>query len=538
MRTSSSFLTVAFFILTTGSVHAATINAATCNGSDVLAAWNAAANGDTIQIPAGSCTWSSTLRLNSQTSRVKMVKLIGAGTDASTGTRITAGASGEILEIWLSNNISSLEISNIRFIQGSSWTNSDEEAVWAITLNGHADTQTSLFRIHHNVFVQKATGDNCCPGGNIVNSILVGGANSYGSPDNGHPYIWGLFDHNTWQGNVSFQAVDVLPRNDTQADGTGIYGGGTGNLGHLAWRDWLIADHQGTWRNVFFEDNNFTAAGLQVSQAALDTGTGGTIVARYNTFTNTWMSGHGPDTLGGARGTKWTEVYNNAFLTKATTNCGWVMATMYKSGTGVTYNNTFWDGSHRGASNSHGIAAGGCTFTTPVFMSLTYRRSEGTSYGARPCQSCACGDETTSTCDNKDMTGDPGKGRICWDQTGSRRGANNSGRTLGYAFAQEPVLYWNNKWADTSSLIAPGIYGDDPPTDTQVAAYLQERREYISDASCNGHMGETICSTFWDAVALKKKSYTAYTYPHPRTTDTSGTPALTKPDAPENLTVK
>ncbi|MBI5181522.1 MAG: hypothetical protein HZA06_01265 [Nitrospirae bacterium] len=52
---------------------AATINATSCSASDVQTAINAASDGDTVSVPAGSCTWSSRL------SFTKGITLQGAG---------------------------------------------------------------------------------------------------------------------------------------------------------------------------------------------------------------------------------------------------------------------------------------------------------------------------------------------------------------------------------------------------------------------------------------------------------------------------
>jgi hypothetical protein len=68
-------LALCFFQIQTGG--AATISAAGCSQSAVTAALSSAADGDTIDVPSGSCSWSS-LRIR------KQVKVSGAGMDAST----------------------------------------------------------------------------------------------------------------------------------------------------------------------------------------------------------------------------------------------------------------------------------------------------------------------------------------------------------------------------------------------------------------------------------------------------------------------
>lgn len=64
-------------LLTCSISHAATVNAASCSQSDVASAITAASAGDTVQVPAGSCSWTSL-------SITKAVHLKGAGIDVTT----------------------------------------------------------------------------------------------------------------------------------------------------------------------------------------------------------------------------------------------------------------------------------------------------------------------------------------------------------------------------------------------------------------------------------------------------------------------
>src|SRR5271156_3010348 len=67
-----------------------TINAASCNASDVQAALNSVtADGTTVNIPAGSCTWTSTVTYNQAFSTV----IQGQTVVTFTGTPGTSGYS-------------------------------------------------------------------------------------------------------------------------------------------------------------------------------------------------------------------------------------------------------------------------------------------------------------------------------------------------------------------------------------------------------------------------------------------------------------
>jgi hypothetical protein len=66
---------VLLLILLPAFASAATINAASCSYNDVSSAINSAQRGDTVLVPAGNCTWNSTLTIT------KGITLQGAGVD-------------------------------------------------------------------------------------------------------------------------------------------------------------------------------------------------------------------------------------------------------------------------------------------------------------------------------------------------------------------------------------------------------------------------------------------------------------------------
>src|SRR5262245_10203780 len=66
-----------FVCLGANGARAATIQAQGCNSSQVAAAINSAADGDTVVVPAGTCTWTSPLTIG------KSITLQGAGADAT-----------------------------------------------------------------------------------------------------------------------------------------------------------------------------------------------------------------------------------------------------------------------------------------------------------------------------------------------------------------------------------------------------------------------------------------------------------------------
>jgi len=519
--------TITFSVSTPGGGNI--INAASCNAPDVQTAINSASDGDTIQIPAGACTWSAGVSINSATLRTKMVKLVGAGTDASTGTRITSTVTPAITA-WLDRNLTGLEISNIRFIQNTAQT-SDEP--WVIKLNGNADTNSSLFRIHHCYFQYKPIPIPCDANSanwGSGNPIVVGGLNSYKyTYDKNHPYIWGLIDHCTFKNNVTFQAIDIMPLYTWIYDGDS-YPAYTYS-GNGAWRDWDLSEHQNSWKNVFVEDSIFDADDWNrcTSSAIMDGLGGAAYVFRHNFVKNTWIANHGFEA--GERSAKWQEAYNNIFVLD-TTGSYFTGGTNSRGGTGVIYNNEFYDASRKGPWSFPGLTQ---TNVSPVatgiyskYIGLQYYRGNGLGItpGADPCSSRYCGTDSVVGCDNKDHTGGSDNGWICGDQIGAKKGPAEPTFTFGYRWATEPYFEWNNNY---TSAVHFSIAGGE-------VVYVAERRDYINANSCAGHMGEPICSSFWDDVNGKKKNYTAYTYPHPLSV-LAAPPDTTPPVAPTGVAV-
>jgi len=508
------------------------INAASCNSSDVQTAINTAHDGDTIQIPAGACTWSSGISINSATLRTKMVKLVGAGTDASTGTRITSTVTPAITA-WLDRNLTGLEVSYIRFIQNTAQT-SDEP--WVIKMNGNADTYASLFRIHNCYFQYKPVPIPCDANSanwGSGNPIVVGGLNSYKyTYDKNHPYIWGLVDHCTFKNNVTFQAIDIMPIYTWISDGD-VSGINYTYSGNGAWRDWDLLEHQNSWKNVVVEDSIFDADDWNrcTSSAIMDGLGGAAYIFRHNFVKNTWIANHGFEA--GMRSAKWQEAYNNIFVLD-TTGSYFTGGTNSRGGTGVIYNNEFYDASRRGTWSFPGLAqtvvSPGATGVYNKYIGLQYYRGNGLGItpGADPCSSRYCGTDAILGCDNKDHTGGSDNGWICGDQIGAKKGSAEPTFIFGYRWTTEPYVEWNNNY---TSAVHFSIAGGE-------VVYVAERRDYINANSCAGHMSETICSTFWDDVNNKKKNYVAYTYPHPLAVASGTPPDTTPPAAPTGIVVQ
>jgi hypothetical protein len=136
------FLTFFIFCLCAfnAEIYADTHTALTCSYSDVLTAYTAASAGDTVSIPAGSCTWTSALNIT------KSINLIGAG---SSSTVISRTTSGQIINVTLATDVP-IRISGIGFV----FQNNTDTTKTAIFIKGSNYTVLTQVRIDHNAFTK------------------------------------------------------------------------------------------------------------------------------------------------------------------------------------------------------------------------------------------------------------------------------------------------------------------------------------------------------------------------------------------------
>lgn len=239
--TTGSFLVLlmtALPVISAADTHAA----ASCSFLDVLSAYNAATAGDSVEVPAGSCIWSSELSIT------KPVILRGAGPDLTLVTNSMPSGSS-LINIAPSSNAFLIRITAFGFQLGPL-----KSGRRAITIKGKPSTSfipTNL-RIDHNAI----TGGGGDPG-----AITTIGR------------VFGLIDHNTFTNCYS-----------------AVFGWGIG-YDNQAWIDAYNAGgiFAGTANAMFVEDNSFILnndAGSHITtdaQVYLQEG-GSSYVVRYNTF--------------------------------------------------------------------------------------------------------------------------------------------------------------------------------------------------------------------------------------------------------------
>ena len=261
---------------------AATIKAATPALNDVQTALGAAAEGDTVVVPAGDASWSTPLLITKaitlQGSTTVNVGKTPADCSVSDQTIIRDSTSGDCGPIDARNlpassdplNGPPLRISGISFLTGSRPSGSGSGA---IKING-ANQNHIPVRLDHCHFCMYQ----------VPNVLWMTG---YGVID--HCYI-DPYDEAIYPSQEEW--VGVAGGNPTQGDGS--------------WNDY---PYYGTGKFLFIEDNYVD---LKHNGGTIDCYRGGRVVIRHNVLHNETLSQyHGTETTQRGRGSRCAEVYEN-----------------------------------------------------------------------------------------------------------------------------------------------------------------------------------------------------------------------------------
>src|SRR5438132_1096971 len=283
---------------------AAVIKALSISFTDVSAAIGLAKEGDTVVVPAGSASWTSTLTVTKGITLQGQSTVSGAGTKNASATDAT-----NIIDNTGSNGLIKVQLTPTQHFRLTGLTFSKGTGNGTVvTLSGNGPGPHMNMEVDHCHFSD-------FPG----EAINVSG------------WTYGVADHNymhTSTGGTCFMV------------GTSNYNGGV--LGHGAWADypWF-----GTDKFFFIEDNSMKGNGSEPTSGNIDAMFGARLVVRHNDFTNCRLGWHG--TEGAYRGTRAVECYANV------THWSILMSAMNRSGTALYHDNT-WDGMKSQSGNAHG----------------------------------------------------------------------------------------------------------------------------------------------------------------------------------------
>jgi hypothetical protein len=300
---------------------AQTINAASCNTTDVQTAFNAVSSSTTtINIPAGTCTWSAAATLNIPSSSTAL-SIIGAGSQATTGggdgTVIVDdyGDSNPLLSININGAPSLVRVAGITFRGGSG----------SIKYNGIV----SITGNSPNVRVDHSHFDDTTYSPVEASSMIQFVGCTYG-----------VVDHSIFDGppNGVSNAVRAYNAGSCYGDSLGV-----GD------QSWAHSTSLGSSSFLFMENNVFN------NGASNDCTDGGRFVSRFNTFNATspapTVQTHPTGGGGRIRGCRAWEVYQNQFNAVAG---NYINAAFWvSSGTGVVWGNTIPSSSAGGGTGYH-----------------------------------------------------------------------------------------------------------------------------------------------------------------------------------------
>lgn len=274
--------------------------------------------GDTISVSNGSATWtqrvtmpSHALTLRAQTPPV----LDGNGlptthyvtiTDGTTYPSATSG-----LLTWTTASTAGLyRISGIKWVGNAGGTISNAPTT-VMRFSGN----THSFRFDHNEVTTKNT-----PWFNFTGDI------------------WGVIDHNKLHNGVN-KYIGYVFHDTYNNNANGCGGGAVANgCGDAAW---AAGTDLGTEKFLFTEDNLYDIDGTDnggfAPSNAWDGWSGARTVHRFNTVYDLVFANHGTDSTTRSRGGRAHEYYSNTCIFESST----VSSVFgYRSGTGVTFNNT------------------------------------------------------------------------------------------------------------------------------------------------------------------------------------------------------
>jgi hypothetical protein len=232
-----------------------TIDAASCEQAEVTARLDAAADGDTVRIPAGTCTWTEPYEL------CKSVVLRGAGIDRTVLIDATPASDWPIAIPFLIQGCTdrTVRISSLTFRDADA-----SDSPGTIFVRG----DDLRFRFDHLAFEELAS-----------RAIHVNGRS------------WGVIDHCEFRRPSQLQ----LTADAGDVDGTG---------------SWSEPMSWGTGRAVVVEDSVYVSDTAH-SPYVTDCNYGGRYAFRRNTVTDGMVGNHGMDTVD--RGCLQMEIYDNDF---------------------------------------------------------------------------------------------------------------------------------------------------------------------------------------------------------------------------------
>jgi hypothetical protein len=541
----------AFLLSALFGVHgyATTWTAASCNTSDVQSAINSAAEGDTVTIPAGTCTWTSGVTISGKGITVNgagsgriiaydtgTLALQGSGTLSVPITGFTPGfssstlTSGLPIKVFQEGNDPAYMLGTVSSYSGSTLSvsvSSSSGSVscnvapcprWLVATNPAGTTQivnssssNPLWSISEDTSVHTSVGNIQVVAGTISQNIFIisytaggqavllhdmwmqGNSNNSG-PSSGNATM--ILDNSPWRGvfwNLSF---DGYPFNISTLGAISIQDP-SNNSGNVSWTTasaWGTADTTGQ-QNVYAETNDYHALGYATS-----TDSQGRAVFRYSLYDNSGIGTHGADTS--SYGQRYIDVYDNTFVFEGYTNGNtynlqsW---TFMRGGSLAFHNNTVTDISSQDYGTKNSI---------PMTV---YNLQENA--GPNPCWGAGgSAGQYYHAPRQVGMGYVTGTGTANFPPDGVSNAHNDS---ISYVGDSEPVYIWGNNESPLHNVNTIDYGGSACSGADTTANYIVANRDYYNGSTA-------------------KPGYTAFTYPNPLTAGGSTVSGSNPPPATVN----
>jgi hypothetical protein len=368
----------------------ATLRPATCGRNDLANAINSANDGDTIVIPAGTCTWTTSLTISN-----KAITIQGSGVDVTTiidGTPKGLDVTESQMLTW------SLKASGQHRLTGltldGGFGPAEPYNVGQLKILG---TDTVNFRMDHFKLITRRTA------GIMFYDVL------------------GVIDH----GEFILSNAGVPGGNKP---GMYVFHGSWKAVGGYGDNSWAQPTNFGTDQFLFVEDSSFSSDpnssfGLQHSYA-VDGWSGQRVVYRNNRFINATWANHGTESGARLRGARAAEIYNNTF-TMNSSNVVISSAIGSRGGAALIFNNEL-------------TLSGGAYITN--FIDLAVLRANQAYFPWGKCDGSSIWDQVSG-----------GTAMHCLDQPGVGQGLLLTGDTASPAGWPQQATDANYIWGNTRS---------------------------------------------------------------------------------------